>query len=277
MKDNKVLVDERFLDNLISKALPQEYEVLLEGYGIDEDEEDYLYLIILLLYGHVEVILDWLNTTDGKRVLSGASELGLDFFDKLEYEIRLMCHDKFVESFIPLLLGWYSFGNSLAYGELNLSPTFTDTDWLVFDSLKQYNYNLVTDLSKDVCVTLRDVLYQGIKDGLSIDELTDLLVSNGLRGKGKFSARTRAEMIARTERTRLLNNAKVNAFKDNGVEWVDFITKNDGRVCPECLYIQGLNPHRLTDLEEKGWIPPIHPRCRCHIKSAKPPEQTIIS
>ena len=178
---NKVIIDEKVLDNLLLKALPQEYEVLLDGYGLDEDEEEYLLLILLLLNGHIEVITDWLNSSDGRKILDGAEELGLNFFDKLEYEIRLKLHDSFINTIVPLLLSWYSYGNSLAYSELNLLPSFLDSDWLIFDSLKQYNYNLLTDLSKDVCVTLRDVLYDGIKDGLNIDELTQLLLNYGLR------------------------------------------------------------------------------------------------
>ena len=271
MVNRQVIIDEKVLDNLLLKALPQEYEVLLEGYGLDEEEEQYFYLILLLLNGHIEVINDWLNSSDGKKILDGVKELGLNFFDELEYKIRLKLHDSFTKDIVPLLLSWYSFGNSLAYRELNLLPVFLDSDWLVFDSIKQYNYNLLTDLSKDVCVTLRDVLYDGIKDGLGIDELTDLLLTNGLRGKGKFSARTRAEVIASSERTRLINQAIINTFKEENVEWVDFITMNDGRVCAVCMSLQDENPHRLIDLENSDNIPPIHPRCRCRIKKAQPP------
>lgn len=265
----KVLVDEDLLDNLLEKALPNEYDVLLEGYGLDEEEEEYLYLILLLLEGHVEVITDWLDSEDARKILDGAEEMGLNFFDRLEYEIRLRLHDSFLTLIVPLLLSWYTFGNKLTYDELNLSPVFQDSDWSVFDSIKQHNYNILTDLSKDVCVTLRDVLYDGINEGLGVDELTDLLLTNGLRGKGKFSAKTRAEMIARTERNNSINQAKVNAFKENNVEWVDFVTMGDGRVCSICLELESQNPHRLDQLEADGNIPSIHPRCRCTIRKAE--------
>lgn len=271
MNNRKVILDEEVLDNLLIKAMPKEYEVLLEGYGIDEDEEDYFYLILLLLNGHVDVITEWLNSSDGQRVLSGADELGLNFFDKLEYKIREFLYDGFVNSVVPLLLSWYTVGNANAYNELNIQPQFTNQDWLVFDLIKQQNYNILTDLSKDVCVTLRDVLHDGINKGLSIDELTQLLLNNGLRGKGKFSARTRAEMIARTERNNLINQARLTVFKLNNVEWVDFVTKGDSRVCSDCAELEATNPHRLTELEESGNIPSIHPRCRCKIRAAQPP------
>lgn len=270
MNRKQVLIDERVLDNLLLKALPNEYDVLLDGYGLDEDEEQYLILILTLLNEHIEVILDWLNSDEGKRILDGAKELGLNFFDELEYRIRLKLHDSFINTIVPVLLSWYSYGNELAYRELNLKPLFLDSDWLIFDSLKQYNYNLLTDLSKDVCVTLRDVLYDGIKDGLNIGELTDLLLTNGLKGKGKFNASTRAEMIARTEKTRLINQSKWNTFKQNGVEWVEIVTCNDSRVCSFCLEIEANNPYMIDQVE----LPPFHPRCRCRIRKAKPPSNT---
>ena len=270
MITKQVMIDERVLNNLLLKAMPQEYDVLLDGYGIDEDEEQYLFLILALLNGHIEVITDWLNSDDGRKILDGVKELELNFFDKLEYEIRLKLHDSFTETVIPLLLSWYSLGNKLAYNELNLSPVFLDSDWLIFDSLKQYNYNLLTDLSKDVCVTLRDVLYDGIKDGLNIGELTDLLLTNGLKGKGKFDAKTRAEMIARTEKTRLINQSKWNTFKQNGVEWVEIVTRRDARVCSYCLELEANNPYRIDQV----LLPPFHPRCRCVIRKAQAPFNT---
>lgn len=267
----KVLVDEELLDNLLEKALPNEYEVLLEGYGLDEDEEEYLYLILLLLNGHIEVITEWLTSDDARKILDGAEELGLDFFDKLEYEIRLRLHDDFLSLIVPLLLAWYTLGNKLSYNEMNLTPVFQDTDWSIFASIKQYNYNVLTDLSKDVCVTLRDVLYDGINEGLNIDELTQSLLTNGLKGKGKFSAKTRAEMIARTEKTRVVNNAKWNGFNENNVEWVDIVTMGDDRVCNICLELEANNPYRIDQVE----LPPFHPRCRCTIRRTQTPTNIL--
>lgn len=261
MKENKkVLIDERILDNLLSKALPNEYDVLLEGYGLDEDEDEYMLLIFLILQGHLDIVLSWLNSDDTKKVLDGLRELDLNFFDRIEYEIRTFLHDKFLETIVPLLLSWYSFGNKVAYNELNLPPVFLDSDWSMFGSIKQYNYNVLTNLSTDVCKNLRELLYDGINRGLNIDELTQLLLDNGLQPVGKFSARTRAEMIARTEKSRAINKAKLNAFKVNGIEWVNIITRGDSRVCTECLTWEANNPHRLTDVEN---LIPVHPRCRC--------------
>lgn len=257
---NKVLVDEELLDNLLVKALPKEYDVLLEGYGLDEDEEEYIFLIFLILNGHLDIVLDWLSSEDAKKVLDGVKELDLNFFDRIEYDIRSMLHDKFIDTVVPLLLSWYSYGNKLAYNELNLTPTFLDTDWLMFGSIKQYNYNTLTNLSTDVCKNLRELLYDGINKGLNIDELTQLLLNNGLKPKGKFSAQTRAEMIARTEKSRSINKAKWVAFKENGVEWVNIITRGDSRVCTECLNYEANNPHKLDDVKD---LIPIHPRCRC--------------
>lgn len=269
---NKVLVDEDFLDNLLSKAMPSEYEVLLDGYGLEEDEEDYLILILLMLYGHIDVVIDWLNSEDAKKIVDGVKELPLNFFDKLEFEIRTHLFNDFTEKAVPLLLAWYTLGNARAYSELNILPQFSDGDWSIFSSLKQQNYNVITNLSTDVCKNLKDVLYQGINDGLSIDELIQLLLDNGLQPLGKFTAETRAEMIARTEKSRLINKAKYNAFKENGVEYVNIITRHDYRVCEECLWYESNNPHHIDQVED---LIPIHPRCRCTYQFYTQPKSII--
>ena len=260
MKHNKVIIDERLLDNLLIKALPNEYDVLLDGYGLDEDESEYILLIYLILQGHLDIVLKWLNSDDTKKVLDGVKELNLNFFDRIEYDIRTFLHDKFTETIIPLLLSWYTFGNTVAYNQLNITPTFLDSDWLMFGTIKQQNYNVLTNLSTDVCKNLRDILYDGINKGLNIDELTQLLLDNGLQPYGKFSAQTRAEMIARTEKSRAVNKAKLNAFKQQGIEWVNIVTRGDSRVCTICLNWEMNNPHKLVDVED---LIPLHPRCRC--------------
>ena len=173
-----------------------------------------------------------------------------------------------IENSVPLLHSWYTFGHTTAYSELNLQPSFTDEDWRTFAYLKQYNYNTISNLSKDICKNLRDVLYKGINDGLNIDELVQLLLDNGLQPDGKFSAETRARMIAQTEKSRLINRAKIVTYKKNMVEFVNIVTKHDGSVCGDCLSYEQNNPHRLDQVED---LLPLHPHCRCKYQPYIPP------
>ena len=77
-------------------------------------------------------------------------------------------------------------------------------------------------------------------------------------------------MIARTEKTRLINQSKWNTFKQNGVEWVEIVTRRDARVCSYCLELEANNPYRIDQV----LLPPFHPRCRCVIRKAQAPFNT---
>ena len=83
---------------------------------------------------------------------------------------------------------------------------------------------------------------------------------------GRFiPAERRAEMIARTEIVRAYHQAKIQEYKDWGVEGVTVIaewsTAGDDRVCSVCASYDG---QRFT-LEEIEFKIPVHPLCRCTI------------
>ena len=74
-------------------------------------------------------------------------------------------------------------------------------------------------------------------------------------------------MIARTEVNSVKNKARLQAFKDNGVQWIDIVTMGDNKVCQDCLNIESKNPYTI---EEAEGILPVHPQCRCeYVKSEK--------
>ena len=83
----------------------------------------------------------------------------------------------------------------------------------------------------------------------------------------------RAQLIASTEVTRAYYEGNIKAWKSEGViEWHEWRTAHDDRVCPICIPLGGLDgtePARAKIGEGfvKGKIgpltPPAHPRCRC--------------
>jgi SPP1 gp7 family putative phage head morphogenesis protein len=81
---------------------------------------------------------------------------------------------------------------------------------------------------------------------------------------------SRAAMIAQTEITRVQSAAAFEQFREHGVTKKDWITANDGRVCPVCLANQSEGPIPLDSLFQSGDpYPPGHPRCRCAIIPAE--------
>lgn len=260
-EEDKVVIKESVLNNLIAKALPEEYELLLGDEPLSDDEEDYFNLILYLLNSNISVVINWLNSDDAQKVLNGVEELGLDFWDKIEDELRINFNNKF-EEIIVLLLGFYSVANGVSYSLLNLSPVFTQQDWSALGIIKQQNYNVVNDLLKDLNKNLRDTLWKGIKEGLDVQEIAQNLVKAGLEPVGKFTPQARAKAIAVTEKSRIINTARLQCFVDNGIREFNIVTAHDSKVCSICLINEQNNPYTLEQIQ--GMIP-VHPHCRCLI------------
>ena len=263
----KILIDEDVLDNLISKALPSEYEVLLSDNDLTDEEQDYLYLILLILDGRINEVKKWLTSDEFKQILEDIEKLPLNFFDSFKLKMRIYLEDKFESLILPLLLGFYVATNGKVYSSFNLEPILTDNDLLNFVGIKQYNYNLLTNLCDDLDKNFKDIILDGVIKGKSVDEIAEELELAGISPLNKHTAQQRARMIARTEVNSIKNKARLQAYKDNGVKWVDIITKGDSKVCQDCLDIESKNPYTIEEAE--GMLP-VHPQCRCeYFKSEK--------
>lgn len=59
--------------------------------------------------------------------------------------------------------------------------------------------------------------------------------------------------------------ARIEAFEDAGIEWVQWITQHDERVCDECYPRDG-QVYRI------GEVPTKHYSCRCYLVAAEAPE-----
>lgn len=127
---------------------------------------------------------------------------------------------------------------------------------------------------------LTATLDQGIEDGLGLDDLSDLV-----DGVFEYSDTTRADAVARTETTRISNDAKVEAWKQSGiVKSKMWYTADDERVCPYCDMMNGTeidlgdtffdegdtvdgsdDSSMTADYSDVGG-PPLHPNCRCDLR-----------
>ena len=262
----KILVDEEFLDNLILKALPEEYEVLLYDSDLTEEEKEYYYYIVLILKGQIDEVKKWLTSDEFKQITQDIEKLPLDFFDSFKIKIRTFLHDKFETLLIPLLLQHYVEANKVVYNSLNVEPILTDHDLLNFVGIKQYNYNLLTNLCDDLDKNFKDIILDGIINGKSVDEIANELEVAGISPLNKHTAQQRAKMIARTEINSVKNKARLQAFMDNNVKWVDIITMGDMRVCKDCLNLEANNPYPIDTV---SGLLPVHPNCRCIYGIAK--------
>lgn len=250
---NKLLIDEDVLDALIEKALPQEYEVLMEGYNLSEDEEELLYLLLLLFSDILEKTKLWVYSLDSLSI----DDLDMFFFDDMRSEIN----ELFKKHFIPisaLLEIYYDDGKSLAYSDLNVTPVDFGNDKTALSIIKHHNHQKIGEIIDGICNNMRDSIWDGVKDGLAIGELIPILENNAFNPVGKFTPQQRAEMIAITERSRAFNTGKLQTYMNYGVQLVDVVTMHDERVCQTCIDVENNNPYTIQEAEE---LLPLHPRC----------------
>ena len=133
---------------------------------------------------------------------------------------------------------------------------------------------------------LEEKLEQGLSEGASLDEMTNLV-----KDVYEFSDTVRAERLARTETFRVGNLATKEAWKQSGVvKTIKWYTAADERVCQFCGPLHG----KVIDINENFFnlgdemvgseggtlsidyadveAPPVHPNCRCYTR----PEEISI-
>ncbi|MFJ4787569.1 phage portal protein [Streptomyces sp. NPDC088794] len=107
-----------------------------------------------------------------------------------------------------------------------------------------------------------------------LNELGRALAAGAARGdsadtiarniSGILSNPARAEMIATTELARAVSAASLSTYRVNGIEYVEWITAVDERVCPLCMSNTEAGALRLeTQFPSGVYMPPAHPFCRC--------------
>lgn len=259
--NDKVLIDEDVLNNLILKALPPEYEVLLYDDALSDDEKEYYYNILLILDGQVNEVRKWVSSDEFKEIIDNVESLPLNFFDDFKVKMRVFLTDKFEVLLLPLLLGFYKESNELTYSSLNQKSVLTDNDLLNFIEVRQYNYDLLTNLCDDLDKNFKDIILNGVIQGKDINDISQELQEAGINPLNRHTAQQRAKMIARTEVNSIKQKAKLQAYKDNNIKWVNLNTMGDNRVCQDCINLEMNNPYLI----DESWdIIPVHPNCRCY-------------
>lgn len=254
----KILIDEKVLDELLLKSLPPEYEVLLDDVALTDEEKDYYYYLLMILDGQVNEVKQWLTSDEFQQILDDIEKLSLNFFDDFKLKIRVYIQDRFETLILPLLLGFYVETNEKIYHSFNLEPILTDNDLINFVGIRQYNYNLLTNLCDDLDKNFKDIILDGVVNGKSVNEIANELEIAGVSPLNKHTAQQRAKMIARTEVNSVKNKARLQAYKDNNIEWVNVNTQHDNRVCQICLDIESKNPYPIDEVNN---LLPVHPNC----------------
>lgn len=255
-----ILINEDVLDKLLTKALPEDYEVLLNESNLSDDEYEYYLALINLLKEYIKKCNDWIHLPEVKEIINKLNELDTYFFDDIENEFNSFFKSHFEEISLFLFLLYSKYGK-VAYSTINKPYENSINDESAFKILINHNYNLCRNLTMDLSENLRKIIWKGVTDGLSVDEISEKLL-NSLDEKlrsTKFTAKTRAKMIAVTEANRIQNTARLQCFIDNNIEKVTIIPIGDGKECKYCLDLIDKCPFYIQDAQD---LLPLHPNCR---------------
>jgi len=154
----------------------------------------------------------------------------------------------------PLLFEVLEVGAREAEILLGLKPSFEVTNPRAIEWVTQRAGTMIRGINETTLGKLRATLGEGMQAGEGIPQLRDRVSEVFTEAKGP-----RAEMIARTETINAHNEGNLQVFETANVEWVQFWTALDERVCEECFALHG----QWYKTRESHGVITVHPSCRC--------------
>ena len=149
-------------------------------------------------------------------------------------------------------------GASLGYRQLRKGMMLSTADKEALYFVQQYNFDLIRNLNTELCVGIRETIFNAVATGQSTEKTKQKLLELPLEPLGNVSPSRRAEMIARTEHARAVNTGTLQAYENYNVNKVEIITAGDDNVCEDCIFFEEHNPYSLSEAQE---ILPVHPNC----------------
>jgi len=162
---------------------------------------------------------------------------------------------------------------NLALAEVWVDAAFQIGDETTNEFLRANISKFAKEIDKVTKEKIFDEISKWNKEGLWAAEIT-----RNLKGVFKQLKTTRLDSITRTETIRAANFASQKAWVDSEVvEFKEWFTATDERVCPNCWPMHGKTIWLRDDFFQKGnvapwglkldysdvsWAP-LHPRCRC--------------
>ena len=255
---------------------------LFDSKSIDDDKtRRYYQLIDDLLDSQIGESIAWLQSDAAEEYFFKQAELEKEIFDALEDSWDAI-FDGHYEKVDDLLDAIYDEGKRKGYSQIKETLNYTDADIQAIRLAKDYNYDLIQNLTGDLQSTVKNKILQGIITGENPYNLSRTLTKAGVTklDGSPFTARQRATMIAKTETSRMQNTGMIQSYLNEGYTQVKILTAEDNHVCTTCLeYAYKFNKdeprifspellkreqvHDIVNLIKGGEFPPFHPQCRC--------------
>lgn len=262
---SKILVEESLFDELLSKDLDWDKYTDLPP-DLDEyydDKDDFLSILHEILLSLCELAKEWLHSVEGLLLLAATVQLTTSFFKNLDKSLSdlLYSYTSRVDSVIrdAFRNGFKDASKKLG---LNLDSSYLNlVEKNALDYVQQNNFDSIFNLSNDLKQNIRKVLYDGISQKKSIEEITNDLLKLPLEKlpESKFTLAQRAEMIAKTEYMRAYNRGSLYTYKEVGIEYVRIMNHGEN-ICDYCI---GLAHSGIFTIDEAMDLIPAHPRCKC--------------
>ncbi|WP_296882134.1 phage minor head protein [uncultured Methanobrevibacter sp.] len=270
--------------SLTSQLLIDELELwgLFDSKSISDDKtKRYYQLIDDLLDSQIGESIAWLQSDEAKEYFFEQVELQKEIFDALEDSWDTI-FDGHYEKVDDLLDAIYDEGKRKGYSQIKETLNYTDADIQAIRLAKDYNYDLIRNLTSDLQNTVKNKILQGIISGENPYSLSRILTKAGVTklDGSPFTARQRATMIAKTETSRMQNTGMLQSYVNEGYTQVKILTAEDKDVCTTCLeyafkfnkdeprvyspeLLEREKVHDIVTLIKGGKFPPFHPVCRC--------------
>lgn len=230
--------------------------------SLSKAEKKYLNHLLNNFDEQLIAVGEWYGSPEAKRWFRQHHDEITVFFEEsgIREELQPILEST-VEGSEAYIQQFYETGAKLGYSDLGAKLVFTEADKEALYYLKDYNFELIKDLNKELEIGIREVITQSVLEGNGYKETTRQLLELPLTPiNSNISLRQRAEMIARTEHARAINTGTMQAYTNQGVTQVNILTAGDSNVCDDCLYEESENPHTI---EEAMSLLPMHPNCRC--------------
>ena len=189
-----------------------------------------------------------------------------EFMDKLTPQIDKLIYSSGRKT-DDYITNFYNVGKDLGYSQMKVASFMGESDKHALRYLRDYNFELIKNLSQDLELGTRRMVWEGLAKGDGIPEIAKRIENlNSLPPLTTSTGRTitteqRAVMIARTETMRAQNQGTLLSYEQRGIEKIIVIVTDDEATCDECGSLPDGNPYTTGDNDFPDL--PLHPQCRC--------------
>lgn len=263
--DGMVLVNESFLNKLLLKVLPPPE---IKKSQLQDDELNYFNELNSLITDSINIAITKLESDEFTEFFNESTKSFMkksfnikDFFDVIESAINEIVNSK-ASTVDDMIANFYEVGSRFGFKQIKREFIFSPADANSLFTIKNYNFNLIKNLTNDLKLGIRETIWRGVAQGESPVNIAKRLRELPLEPlkKGQ-SIRSRSIAIARTETMRAKNTGTLMAYKNYGVNQVYVPSIGDGNECSDCLEVVSGGPYSI---EEAAKILPVHTNCRHH-------------